>query len=222
MKITRELGLNVATVVLTLSAVGVVGARFWSNRASSARSNILRTEAVADWASYAQSEERIGPPGAKVTIVEFADFQCPFCRRAAGELAAIRVQHPADVAILFRNFPLDIHRYGLGAARAAVCAARQGQFPAYHDLLFAHADSLGRIPWSRFATEAGVPQLNAFDACVRDTLQFPEIGRDTLAGARLGVVATPTFLINGLLVAGDPGADSLEDYVAAALRRRVQ
>ena len=225
MKVSREIGLNVATVVLTLSALGVVGVRFWQHRTSAAlaaRISLPPPVAVANWISYAQSDERIGPATAAVTITEFGDFQCPFCLRVAGELAAIRARHPSDVNLLFRNFPLEIHKYGFGAARAAVCAARQGQFAAYHDQLFSHRDSLGRIPWSRFAQAAGVPHLDTFDACVRDTLQFPEIDRDTAAGARLGVIATPTLLINGLEVVGDPGPDSLEHYVVAALQQHAQ
>jgi protein-disulfide isomerase len=228
MKVSREMGLNVTTVVLTLAALGVVGVRFEQHRTSAelaeliARNRLPPPVAVADWMSYAHSDERIGPATAAVTITEFGDFQCPFCLEVAGELAAIRARHPSDVNLLFRNYPLEIHRYGFGAARAAVCAARQGQFAAYHDQLFSHRDSLGRIPWSRFAQAAGVPRMDTFDACVRDTLQFPEIDRDTAAGNRLGVIATPTLLINGLKVVGDPGQDSLEHYVDAALRQHQQ
>jgi NhaA family Na+:H+ antiporter len=216
----RDVALNVATALTTLLAIGAVSARIWPTR-SDARPTPHRQVVVPQWAAFAQSTERIGPPpgSVPVTIVEFADFQCPFCRKAAGVLDSVLSDHRGQISLVWRNTPLDQHHYAMGAARAALCATRQGAFPAFHDQLFAHADSLGRIPWTRFASAAGVHSLDAFAACLRDTLAFPELARDTADAMRLGVVGTPTFLINDLLVVGNVGRDSIERLVRLATSR---
>jgi protein-disulfide isomerase len=217
----RDFALNVATALSTLLAIGALSARLWPTHAT-ARPTAHRQIVVPRWAAFAQSTERIGPPpgSAPVTIVEFADFQCPFCRRAAGVLDSVLSDHPGKISLVWRNDPLDQHHYAMGAARAALCASRQGAFPAFHNQLFANADSLGHLPWTRFARAAGVPSLGRFAACMRDTLAFPELDRDTADAARLGVIATPTFLINDLLVVGNVGRDSIEHLVHAALSRK--
>lgn len=170
---------------------------------------------ISDWHSYTDGQ-RLGPVQAKVTIIEFSDFECPFCKAMSGRLAAIRRKHPSEVALVYRHFPVAYHKNAAAAARASICAGAQNRFEALHDQLFAHQDSLGLIPWSVLAARAGVPDGAAFGACMSNPTSPAEITRDMEAGTRLGVQGTPTFLVNERLLRGaTPGA--LEEAVERAL-----
>jgi protein-disulfide isomerase len=175
----------------------------------------VESRTVADWRGYARGD-RIGPAAAKVTIVEFADFECPFCRAMAPRVRDIRRKHPREVALVYRHDPLSYHPHAADAAKASVCAGRQGRFEALHDLLYARQDSLGAVPWPRLAAEAGVGDLAAFGACMRDPATQTRIDGDVRDAARLGVKGTPTFLVNDRMMSGAaPGA--LEAAVERAL-----
>jgi protein-disulfide isomerase len=176
----------------------------------------VESRTVPDWRSYAEGQ-RIGPADAKVTIVEFSDFECPFCRATAARLKAVRARYPRDVALVYRYYPLPYHTHAVAAARASLCAARQGRFEAFHDALFARQDSLGVVAWSRLADDAAVPDRAGFDRCMGDPGAPPEIERDLRAGTRLGVRGTPTLLVNDRLLDGAPPG-TLEEAVERALR----
>jgi protein-disulfide isomerase len=176
----------------------------------------LESTTVSDWRSYAEGQ-RMGPANAPVTIVEFSDFECPFCRATADRIRAIRARYPREVALVYRHYPLPYHPNAVAAARASLCAARQGRFESFHDVLFAHQDSLGEIAWSQLARAAGVPGAAAFDACLGDPAPG-DIERDLRAGGRLGVHGTPTLLINDRLIRGAPPG-VLEHAVEWALRQ---
>lgn len=177
------------------------------------------TRTVPDWRTYVDGQ-RIGPADAPVTIVEFSDFECPYCRQTADQLRTLRRKYPRDVAVVYRHFPLPYHSKAVTAARASLCASRQGRFEAYHDAIFANQDSLGSIGWARLAEAAAVPDLAAFRSCVDRTDPVPQIERDLKAGKRLGVSATPTFLVNDQLIQGAPPG-ALEQLVERALDTRV-
>ena len=174
----------------------------------------MRVEA---WREYARSGNRMGSAEAAVTLVMFSDFQCRFCAVAAGRIRALRREYPNDVAVIYRHFPLRTHPHAVAAARASECAGAQGQFEAYHDALFLKQDSIGAMPWVRYATEAGVADLRRFERCVNATSPVAALERDTLAGARLEVRGTPTILINETRIVGTPPLDTLRSYVERAL-----
>jgi protein-disulfide isomerase len=175
----------------------------------------VESRTVADWRAYAAGD-RVGPSAAKVTIVEFADFECPFCRAMAPRVREVLRTHPDQVALVYRQYPLAYHAHAADAAKASVCAGRQGRFAAMHDLLYARADSLGGVEWPRLAAQAGVTDLGAFGACLRDPATQARIDADVRAATRLGVQGTPTFLVNDRLMRGAaPGV--LESAVERAL-----
>lgn len=214
--------LNGATVVMVACAALTTALRLRDARAASnpssppvadAGSNPVAPKTVADWRNYAGTGDRMGPGNAAVTIVEFSDFQCPFCRRAAPTLRALRRRYPGDIAVVYRHFPG--HQFSLAAAVAAECAGRAGYFESYHDLLFTQAESIGKKPWSRFAIEAGVRDTTRFSACLQDQEITRAVLRDTVAAATLSVRGTPTFLINDLEVSGYREADLVQFVVAA-------
>lgn len=206
---------NLMTGILVICAVvltGVVVRReFASPDAEAAERAPARV--IADWREYAKDGQRTGPADAPVTIVEFSDFQCPYCRMAAARIDSLRQEHPGEVAVVYRHFPLPNHEHAVAAARASECAGEQGRFWEMHDQLFAAQDSIGRVGWARFASSAGVRDSLSFQGCLSRGGRLPALERDTAAGNRLGVRVTPTLLINGTQVLGAPPLDTLRAYV---------
>lgn len=173
---------------------------------------------VDDWEAYASSGHRMGPVYAPVTFVEFSDFQCPACRVLASSLDTLRARYGDKVRVVYRHFPLKSHHHAVAAARASECAAAQGRFKPFHDALFARQDSVGLVPWTRFARDAAIPELPAFEACMQQAGPLAALDRDTAAGNRLGVSSTPTLLINGRQVVGAPPLSTLDAFVKHELR----
>lgn len=151
---------------------------------------------VEGWREYGRFGNRIGPTDAKVTVVVFSDFQCGFCAVAAERMRALRREYPSDLAVVYRHFPLRTHAHAVPAARASECAAAQGRFEPFHDALFSKQDSIGAIPWTRYAIAAGVEDLRGFDRCAGSAIPVAALERDTADGDRLGVRGTPTILVN--------------------------
>jgi protein-disulfide isomerase len=178
-----------------------------------------RPQRVADWRAYSKDGSRIGPIDALVTIVEFSDFQCQFCKEHAENLDRLRQAHPREVAILFRHFPVpEHHPHAYNAAVAAECAGEQHRFEAYRKVLFQDQTQIGKISWTEFARQAGVADLDSFDRCVSERRPARQIEADLKAGKRLGVPATPTILINQWKLVGAPDEQKLSQLVEDALR----
>jgi NhaA family Na+:H+ antiporter len=173
---------------------------------------------VKEWKQFDVGNMRIGPNTAAVKIIEFSDFQCPFCAKLAGLLDEVIAKHPHDVQVVFRNFPLEaIHPHARFAALAAQCAAIQGRFKEYHSFLFNHQDSLGTTPWVVVAERAAVPDTGAFSSCLQSSRSMLQLKADVAAGEALSVNSTPAFLVNRFLVRGVPTALVLEKLIAQEL-----
>lgn len=171
-----------------------------------------------DWAQYTLGGHLLGLSDAPVTIVEFSDFQCPFCRRFAVFHDSLRkLGH--RVKVVYRHYPIPTHQFAIAAARASECAAAQGLFEPMHAALFAHQESIGVAPWSRFARTAGVQDSTTFQTCMNSTDPVKAMTDDTVAGKRLKVRGTPTLLIHDLRVDGLPSFDSLLVYVERAAQK---
>lgn len=200
----KDLLLNVAVVVMACCALVVTGLvirrEFFGSPATAATTGPVE---VKDWQRFLSPGTRIGPADAPVTIIEFSDFQCPFCARHAETLRRIRGKYGNQVAIVFRHFPLTgIHPHATDAALAAECAGAQQRFEPYHDVLFQRQDSIGSTAWNVFARDAAVPDTVKFQRCMRDREHAGRIEQDVAAGRSLGVTATPTTVINGTRIAG--------------------
>lgn len=181
----------------------------------------MRPRKVDDWNTLTAAGQWLGNPRAPVRIVEFSDFQCPFCAKTHPALEAVRRRHPDRVAVLYRHFPLDpIHPYARRAAVASECAAAQGRFAEYSDALFAQQDSIGVKSWARFAAETGVRDTAAFGRCVTDARALANVERDARAGRDNDVQVTPTLVINGTLRPGAVSEDELERLVNEAAGSR--
>jgi len=214
-----ELLQNLLTALLTICALVVTGLlvrrELISPEAQAAAGTLSRE--VPEWRDYAAGKHRIGPAEAPVTIVEFSDFQCPFCRGMAARLDSLRNEFPHQVAVVYRHFPLRIHPHAIAAARASECAGEQGRFWEMHDALYRGQDSIGQVKWARYASIAGVKDSLAFTGCMDRTVDDMGIREDTAAGNRLGVTATPTLLINESRVVGSPPLEALREHVRRAL-----
>ena len=160
----------------------------------------------------------LGSDNAPVTIVEFSDFQCPYCRQAQGALKQLMTAYEGKVKLVFRDFPLrSIHPQAQKAAEAAQCAAEQQKFWPYHDKLFA-ASNLQMDELKKFAQELGL-NLEQFTACLDSSKYAGGIDADMRAGQNVGVNATPTFFVNGYLLSGAASYERFKELVDAALEQ---
>jgi predicted DsbA family dithiol-disulfide isomerase len=142
-----------------------------------------------------------GPADAPVTIVEFSEFQCPFCRRVLPTLHEVEERYRGKVRLVFRHFPLARHKEAPLAAEAAECARDQGRFWEMHDRLFANADQLGAGDLKKHARAVGVDGV-AFDACLDSRRHEARWRRDLADAQSYGASGTPMFFVNGRLVSG--------------------
>ena len=153
-------------------------------------------------------EPQRGPDDALVTIIEFADYQCPFCAKAAEPLEDALAEFPEDVRLIYKHFPLPSHRAATPAAKAAWAAHQQGKFWPMHGLMFETGGSLGDIDAKAEAMGLDVPRFN-LDRGSPEAASA--VDRDLLAGARLGITGTPAFIVNGHRYTG---FKSLDDWKA--------
>ena len=137
-----------------------------------------------------------GPTMAKVTIVEWSDFQCPYCARAAPIVEQIRQAYPKDVRFVFRHLPLPMHPDAPLAARAGVAAQAQGKFWQMHDWMYAHQHDLKEDQLVKAAASFGM-DVARFKAALADPATEARVGADRQAASAVGVSATPTFFVNG-------------------------
>ena len=143
-----------------------------------------------------------GNPQAKVMIVEFSDFQCPYCQRVEATLKTVLAKHDGVVAVAYRDMPLTtIHPMAMGAAEASRCAGEQGKFWEMHDAMFADQAGLEHSGLVAKATKLGLDEKQ-FDTCLTNEKYKAQIQQDSQEGARFGVNGTPSFFINGVFLNG--------------------
>jgi protein-disulfide isomerase len=172
---------------------------------------------VTNWEQYIPTGRLIGPKNAALTLVEFADFECPACKTLHDRLKELRTQYPRDFAISFHHVPLHYHEMAYPAARAAECAAEQGRFEAYHDKIFENAESLKGVSFRNLAVEAGVPDLKKFSACAARTDPVKQIEDDRgIAFGTLQITGTPTVLLNGRMYSYAPNNSELKQMIEEA------
>lgn len=210
---------DLLTATLVACAIVVVGLVAHRKLAPAPPGAAVEIREVANWEAIGAVGSLLGPPEADVRIVEFSDFQCPFCAQVRTDLQRLRQDHPGRVTIVYRHLPLEaIHPHAFGAALAAECAGAQGRFEAYHNALFERQDSIGIRSWKAFATEAGVPDVESFGACMEEEHFRERVEMDARAAEEIGVAGTPAFILNGKLVMGLEGPARLSLWVQEALR----
>ncbi len=176
-----------------------------------------RVRHIENWQQLQLTGYHSGPVNAPVQIIEFFDYQCPFCKSIQPAVATVKRKFGNKVSVVHEHFPLNGHTYAFGAAVAVECARNQGKFEVYHKLLFANQDQLGRLSYKDLAKQVGVANLTAFNRCVKNE----ETGGRVVAGLnlakKLDISAIPAFLIDGKLVAGALSDRQLSALVEEAL-----
>jgi len=162
-----------------------------------------------------------GDSNAPVTIIEFSDFECPFCARFFTDtLPQIQAKYidTGKVKFVYRDFPLSIHDNAQKAAEAAECAYDQGKFWEYHDLLFENQRSLTITSLKSYASQLSLDQ-STFDSCLDSGKNAQEVKDDFQAGVNAGVSGTPAFFVNGVSLSGAQPFSAFEQVIEAELAK---
>jgi protein-disulfide isomerase len=141
------------------------------------------------------------PESAKVIIVEYGDFECPYCKIAVPVIKSIADKYENDLAVVFKDFPLAIHTNAKSAAVAAQCANEQGLFTEYHDILYQNQDKLSSGDLLFYASQVGL-DTNLWVKCIEDPEMLEEVNKDHAQGLKDGVRGTPGFFVNGVFISG--------------------
>jgi predicted DsbA family dithiol-disulfide isomerase len=143
-----------------------------------------------------------GPADAPVTVVEFSDFHCPFCRRVQATLRELMAKYPTQVRLVYKHFPLDsLHPQARRAAEASWCAQQQDRFWQFHDLVYANPPDASDAVLVDLATKGGL-DVKAFEACLASGKADKAVEEQAEEGSHYGVDGTPGFFVNGRLVSG--------------------
>lgn len=160
----------------------------------------------------------LGKKDAKVTVVEYSDFQCPFCGQFEPSIAQMMKDYPNSVRVVYRHFPLSFHENAQKAAEASECAAKLGGNDAFwkmHDQLFANQATLGMDLYVRLAKGLGLNE-SAFTSCVNSGETASIVSADEASGNDAGVNGTPATFVNGKLVSGAVPYATLKAELVAA------
>ncbi len=158
-----------------------------------------------------------GPADAKVTVVEFSDFQCPYCSRAATVVDQVKEKYSDRVHFVFRQFPLPMHENARGAAEAALAANAQGKFWQFHDTLFKNQTQLTRTGLEGFAKDAGL-NVTEFKKALDGKTYAADVDADVKLGESVAVEGTPTMFINGARVANPTSFETVSAQIDSALK----
>jgi len=169
--------------------------------------------------ALSESDPAIGNPDAPITIVEFSDFQCPFCAAAMPTLKQLREDYGDRVRLVWKDFPLtQIHPDAYRAAQAGRCAFEQGEFWELHDVLFANQQALDDASLKLHAASVGLDTA-AFDTCFDSARYESDVQAGMNMGTLLGVSATPTVFINGRAISGAQPYDVFARIIDEELAR---
>jgi protein-disulfide isomerase len=160
----------------------------------------------------------MGPANARITLVEFSDFQCPYCSKAVAQINATLKAYPNDVRLIFKQYPLDSHPAAAISAAASLAAHRQGKFWPMHDVMFANRSKLSRQSFLAWAKEIGL-DMNRFTADLDSDAIRKDVLRDQADGDKAGVEGTPTVFLNGQRYNGDLAPDAIKSVIDGELKR---
>jgi protein-disulfide isomerase len=163
-----------------------------------------------------------GPDHAAVTIVEFADFQCPFCGGLFPTLKSVEKNYPDTVRIVYRQFPLtSIHPFAQKAAEASLCANDQNRFWEFHDSMFGNQEHLAVDDLKKRAVDLKL-DTSSFNACLDSGAKAIAIKKDIDDGSQAGVSGTPAMFINGRYLSGNQPYADIRDVIDDELQRQSQ
>ncbi|MCB9030619.1 MAG: thioredoxin domain-containing protein [Deltaproteobacteria bacterium] len=189
-------------------AIGKAAQSYFKNLQAKAQKERAEKEAAAleDQFKNPVNIEVAGSPvkgksDAKITIIEFSDFECPFCSRGMSTMEEVMKAYPNDVKVVFKNLPLPFHKNAEPAAKAALAAGKQGKFWEMHDKLFANQKSLSDAFYEKTAKEIGL-DVAKFKKDLSDPAIQKQIDEDKELAKQHGISGTPGFFVNGVAVKG--------------------
>jgi protein-disulfide isomerase len=159
-----------------------------------------------------------GPENAPVTIIEFSDFECPYCLRAHPTVQQVLSTYGDRVRFVYRHYPLPNHPNARPAAEASACAHEQGKFWPYHDRLFSSAGKLSAADLKQHAVELGLDAAQ-FNACVDGRKYRADVDADMQVAEKAGVSGTPAFFINGRVLGGAQPFEAFQRVIEDELKR---
>src|SRR3989338_2987918 len=165
-----------------------------------------------------EGDPTLGPADAPVTIVEFGDFECPYCREAYPVIRTLAAEFGNKVRVVYPHFPVpEIHEQAVAAAEASMCANEQGKFWPYHDRLFQNQPRFDKDSLQQYAMQVGL-DIEKFNTCFNSRQYKGIVERDMRDGKALGVRGTPTWFINGRKEEGAIPEDKFRDYINDLLK----
>jgi protein-disulfide isomerase len=160
-----------------------------------------------------------GQASAPIQMIEFSDFQCPYCRQANPTVARVLSTYGDRIHFVYRHYPLPTHPNAHSAAEASACAAEQGKFWPYHDVLFANPTKLGVADLKQHAADLGL-DATTFNACVDSHKFKAQVDTDMKEGEEVGVNGTPAFFINGRFLSGAQPFEAFKRVIDEELERK--
>ncbi|MXY00030.1 MAG: thioredoxin domain-containing protein [Chloroflexi bacterium] len=210
------------TVILVICAVIVTALLIRDELISSGIPELdpipVRVLSDMAWQRATDTDPVLGPRAARIKIVKFYDYECPFCRSLQSNLDQIRQKYPDDLAIIHRHYPLSYHPTAYPSAVAAECAQEQGQFEAYHAELFERQESSANPNWIGLAKRVGILNLPDFRECVGQELPSSKIKRDILLADSLEISAIPTLIVEGSVFEGVLSVNDLDKIIQNIIR----
>jgi protein-disulfide isomerase len=167
------------------------------------------------------AEPAKGPANAPIVLVEYSDFECPYCARAQSSVKQVLQTYGDKIRYVYRDFPLPMHSNANQAAQAGQCAGEQGQFWEYHDVLFDNFRALGGDDLQSYATQLGL-DLAKFNDCLESGRHADGVDYDLASGQANGVSGTPAFFINGRLLSGAQPFGAFKKIIDEELQRHSE
>jgi len=176
------------------------------------------TQEASDVPAVTSEDNVHGPSDAKVTLIEYSDFECPYCARFAATMDQIIDEYGDDVRVIFRHFPLSFHANAKGAAVASECAAEQDMFWEMHDKIFEAnlTKTMSLDTWKQAADDLGM-DTDDFEDCLESDRYDDKIASQMQEGAKAGVKGTPATFINGKMVSGALPYESIAQIIDSEL-----
>ncbi len=207
--------------VVAVILIGLCTAVFWlphSRKPAVQGNDPLKTISKSEWETLLKGGNQFGPKEAPVVLVEFSDFQCPYCRMFEQVLDKYRDAHPDRIRVIMYNYPLNQHPQSHIAAKAAECVAKTGNYERFHRLLFANQDRFASQPWDSLARLSGITDTAAFHGCLRDSAIARSIKHQIKLGDEVGLYQTPTIIINRDFYSGTLSYPKLVQAVDRAMK----
>lgn len=176
----------------------------------------IKIEMPRQRSEVAATGPSLGPEDAPVTIIEFSDFQCPYCARVVPTIKQLTERYPEQVRIVFRHLPLSFHAQAKLAAQASVCADNQDNFWAFHDKLFENQRAMEREQLIQYATDLEL-DMQVFEPCLDAPETVAIVEADLDAAQALGASGTPAFFINGIMISGAQPIENFETIIQEEL-----